>query len=47
MGTGSPGLSARIQQAQAFVGAAQSACGAGDTATAVSKARQAVNILLQ
>jgi hypothetical protein len=45
MGTGSPGLSARIQHAQGFVGAAQSACDAGDTATGVAKAKQAVNIL--
>ena len=44
-GTGSSGRSGRIQEAQAMVGAAESACDAGDTAKAVAKARQAVNIL--
>ena len=39
------GPSGRIQQAQALLGAAQSACDAGDNAGAVAKARQAVSIL--
>ena len=43
--TGSSGRSARIQQAQALVDAAQSACDAGDTANAAAKAREAVAIL--
>ncbi len=43
--TGSSGQGGRIQEAQALVGAAQTACDAGDTANAVAKARQAVTIL--
>ena len=44
-GTGSSRPSGRIQEAQALVANAQSACAAGDNANAVAKARQAVNIL--
>jgi hypothetical protein len=44
-GVGSSQPSVRIQEAQALVRAAQSACDAGDNATGVAKARQAVHIL--
>ena len=44
-GSSPSGPSGRIQDAQALLGAAQSACDAGDNAGAVAKARQAVGIL--